>query len=162
MNQTKDKIKDIESASEIIRQWRNDQKSVVFTNGCFDIVHLGHIDYLEKARSKGDKLVVAVNNDQSVRKLKGEDRPINDEIARSRMLAALSFVDLVVIFEQDTPYNIIRTLNPDVLIKGNDYLAENIVGADIVKNNGGKVETIELVSGYSTSKIVEKIKSFKK
>ena len=161
MNQTKDKIVGIENAVTQIEMWHKEEKQVVFTNGCFDIVHLGHIDYLEKARAKGDKLVVAVNSDRSVKRLKGEQRPINLEESRARMLAALSFVDLVVVFEDDTPYEVIKKLNPDILVKGNDYLAENIVGADIVIKNGGKVETIELVSGYSTSGIIDKIKSFK-
>ncbi|MEL7002072.1 MAG: D-glycero-beta-D-manno-heptose 1-phosphate adenylyltransferase [Bacteroidota bacterium] len=160
MNHTKNKINDIDNAKSIINSWQADGQAVVFTNGCFDIIHLGHIDYLEKARAKGDKLVVAVNSDESVRKLKGESRPVNDERARSRMIAALSFVDLVIVFGEDTPYDVIKALLPNVLVKGNDYLAENIVGADIVTESGGHVETIELVSGYSTSSIIDKIRSF--
>ncbi len=131
---------------------------MVFSNGCFDILHLGHIDYLEKARELGDKLIIGLNNDSSVKDLKGEDRPINDETSRARMLAALSFVDAVVLFAEDTPYELIKKLLPDILVKGNDYLAENIVGADIVVANGGEVKTVALVPGYSTSSIIEKIR----
>lgn len=161
MKQTKNKITSLKEAAQLIDGWQVDGKEVVFTNGCFDIVHLGHIDYLEKARAKGDKLIVAVNSDRSVRRLKGVERPVNDENSRLRMLAALSFVDLVVLFEDDTPYQVIESLTPDILVKGDDYAVENIVGADIVIKNGGKVETVELVSGYSTSNIINKIKSFK-
>jgi len=131
---------------------------VVFTNGCFDILHLGHIDYLEKARALGDKLVVAVNTDTSVEKLKGPQRPINDQLARTRMLAALSFVDFVILFGEDTPYELIKSIKPDILVKGSDYLAEDIVGADIVIAKGGQVKTIDLVSGFSTTKLIENIK----
>ena len=131
---------------------------MVFTNGCFDILHLGHIDYLEKARAIGDKLVVGLNSDDSVRRLKGESRPVNDITARSRMLAALDFVDAVVPFEEDTPLALISELLPDVLIKGDDYQIENIVGSDVVIQNGGSVETIALVKGYSTTSIINKLK----
>ncbi len=131
---------------------------MVFTNGCFDILHLGHIDYLEKARFLGDKLVVGLNDDDSVRRLKGESRPINNLKARSSMLAALEFVDAVVPFEEDTPLSLISSLLPDVLVKGNDYTIDNIVGADVVIENGGRVETIELVKGYSTTTIINKLK----
>ena len=161
LNRTKDKIVDLQRAKEIRNTWSHQGLEVVFTNGCFDIIHLGHIDYLEKAREKGSKLIVAVNSDQSVKKLKGDFRPVTDEKSRLRLIAALSFVDLVIPFEEDTPYDLIKALMPDILVKGNDYLAENIVGADIVSKNGGRVETIELVSGYSTTSIIDKIRSFK-
>lgn len=130
---------------------------MVFTNGCFDILHLGHVDYLEKAASKGDKLIVALNTDASVSKLKGPTRPVNSEKARARIMAALSFVDAVVFFSEDTPLSLIKRLKPDILVKGSDYKISNIVGADIVMQNGGKVETIELVDGYSTTNIINKI-----
>ncbi len=130
----------------------------MFSNGCFDILHLGHIDYLEKARSLGDKLVIGLNSDKSVKKLKGENRPVNNEEARARMLAALSFVDGITVFEEDTPKELIDMLLPDILVKGSDYNIENIVGAKTVLANGGKVETIDLVNGYSTTNIIDKIK----
>lgn len=142
----------------IVQGWKREGKKVVFTNGCFDILHLGHVDYLEKARQRGDKLVLGLNTDSSVRRLKGEDRPLNDQYARARLLAALAFVDALTYFDEDTPYELIKELKPDILVKGNDYLAENIVGADIVIANGGKVETIALVEGFSTTNMIEKIK----
>lgn len=141
-----------------VSTWKAEGLQVVFTNGCFDILHLGHIDYLEKARHLGDKLVIGVNTDSSVKRLKGPLRPLNDEYSRTRILAALAFTDAVTLFDEDTPYALIGELKPDILVKGNDYLAENIVGADIVIANGGKVETISLVEGYSTSNIIDKIK----
>jgi rfaE bifunctional protein nucleotidyltransferase chain/domain len=152
---TADKILTLESLIKKRQEWK-DQK-VVFTNGCFDILHLGHVDYLEKAASKGNKLIVALNTDASVSKLKGPTRPINNEIARARIMAALSFVDAVVFFSEDTPLSLIKRLKPNVLVKGSDYTISNIVGADIVMENGGKVETIELVDGYSTTNIINKI-----
>ena len=155
---TSDKILLRDQVREKVKAWHSDREKVVFTNGCFDIVHVGHVDYLEKARHLGDRLIVGLNTDDSVRTLKGNDRPINDEISRARVLAALTFVDAVVLFSEDTPYELIKELTPDILVKGSDYLAENIVGADIVIKNGGKVETIEFVSGFSTSNIISKIK----
>lgn len=155
--ETADKILTLEALKEERSHWR-DQK-VVFTNGCFDILHLGHVDYLEKAASKGDRLIVAVNTDASVKKLKGNDRPLNEEYARARLIAALGFVDAVVLFSEDTPLSLIKILEPDVLVKGSDYQLSNIVGADIVIQKGGKVETIDLVAGYSTTNIIHKINS---
>ena len=139
-------------------KWKSNKKQIVFTNGCFDIIHLGHVDYLEKARQKGDVLVVGLNSDGSVRRIKGAERPVFDEHTRSRLLAAMAFVDAVIIFEDETPYQLIKTIKPDILIKGKDYSISNIVGADLVLNNGGKVLTIDLVEGYSSSKIINKIK----
>lgn len=152
---TADKILSIDVLIEKRQNWKDQE--VVFTNGCFDILHLGHVDYLEKAASKGDKLIVALNTDASVSKLKGPTRPINTEQARARIIAALSFVDAVVLFSEDTPLSLIKQLIPDILVKGKDYNIDNIVGADIVMENGGKVETIELVDGYSTTNIINKI-----
>jgi D-glycero-beta-D-manno-heptose 1-phosphate adenylyltransferase len=154
---TEAKIVTIEAAKNIINTWKSENKKVVFTNGCFDIVHLGHIDYLEKAKTKGHKLIVALNTDASVRKLKGEKRPLVNEYARSRMMAAFEFVDLVTLFDEDTPLQLIKLLEPNVLVKGNDYAIENIVGAKEVLYAGGTVETIDLIEGYSTSKIIDKI-----
>lgn len=161
MQPTANKIKTSDELISLIRQWQESGEEVVFTNGCFDILHLGHIDYLEKSRALGNKLVIGLNSDSSVRRIKGEERPLNNEYSRARILAALSFVDAVVFFSEDTPKELISQLLPDILVKGNDYLAENIVGADIVKANGGRVETISLVDGYSTTNIVEKIKKLK-
>lgn len=152
---TADKILPLEALIKKRKGWKD--LKVVFTNGCFDILHLGHVDYLEKAASKGDKLIVAVNADASVSKLKGPTRPVNSEHARARIIAALSFVDAVVVFSEDTPLSVIKQLIPDVLVKGSDYKISNIVGADIVMQNGGKVETVELVDGYSTTNIIDKI-----
>ena len=143
-------------------KWKEEQHKVVFTNGCFDIIHLGHIDYLSKASSLGDKLIVAVNSDESVRLLKGDNRPIQDEICRLIIMASFYFVDAVVLFSEETPFNIINLLKPDILVKGGDYKADSIVGADIVKGYGGKVEIIPFLEGYSTSAIENKIVSFNK
>jgi rfaE bifunctional protein nucleotidyltransferase chain/domain len=159
---TKEKILPIRDAMYKVNAWKNHQQVVVFTNGCFDLLHLGHIDYLEKAKQQGEKLVVGLNSDQSIKRLKGSKRPVNDENARARMLAALQFVDLVVLFDEDTPYNLIKALTPSVLVKGKDYEVGNIVGADIVLQNGGKVATIDLVEGYSSSAIIEKIQNLNK
>ena len=155
--ETKAKILDKKSAFARISFWKDSGDKVVFTNGCFDILHLGHIDYLEKARNLGDRLVVGVNSDASIRRIKGAERPIIDEDARMKVIAALEFVDMVVGFDEDTPFELIGELKPDILTKGNDYTIDNIVGADIVMKNGGSVETIPLVKGYSTSRIIGKI-----
>lgn len=158
METTAAKIVSRPEAAARVRAWRQAGRTVVFTNGCFDLLHLGHVDYLEQARHLGDVLIVGLNTDESVGRFKGPDRPIQDEQSRARILAALHFVDLVVLFNEDTPLDLISSVLPDILVKGNDYLAENIVGADVVKQHGGSVKTIPLVPGYSTTKIVEKIK----
>lgn len=142
----------------VLKDWQQNGK-VVFTNGCFDIVHLGHVDYLEKARNLGSKLIVGVNADSSISKLKGSERPIVNEYARMRMLASFFFVDAVILFAEDTPFNLISALKPDILVKGDDYTIDKIVGADVVLKNGGEVKTIPLVQGYSTSNILNKIKT---
>lgn len=142
-----------------ISEWKANDLMVVFTNGCFDILHLGHVDYLEKASNFGDKLVIGLNSDRSVGILKGAGRPINDQQARSRILAALEFVDLVTLFDEDTPYGLIDRSKPDVLVKGGDYRQQDIVGADAVVANGGLIKTIPIVKGYSTSEIISKISS---
>ncbi len=156
--QTPDKIVNPAQLVAQVATWKASGKRIVFTNGCFDILHLGHVDYLEKASEKGDKLIIGINTDKSVKRLKGDNRPVNNEIARARILAALAFVDAVTFFDEDTPLALIQMISPDVLIKGSDYTISNIVGADIVLKNGGKVETIELVSGYSTTQIINQIK----
>ena len=129
----------------------------VFTNGCFDIVHLGHIDYIEKAAALGDKLIIGINTDQSIAVIKGPKRPIINEAARSRLLAALAVVDLVVLFSNGTPLELITAITPSILVKGDDYTVDTIVGADHVQKNGGTVKTIPLVQGFSSSAIIEKI-----
>ncbi len=155
---TADKIKSLAEASQQVKAWQKEGQKVVFTNGCFDLLHLGHVDYLEKARNLGDKLVLGLNTDSSVSRFKGPERPLQDQNSRARVLASMQFIDLVVFFDEDTPQNLISELIPNVLVKGSDYLAENIVGADVVKKNGGEVKTIDFVPGYSTTRIVEKIK----
>lgn len=156
---TADKIQNLNQLLTTVESWKSNNLKIVFTNGCFDILHLGHIDYLEKSKQKGDKLIVGLNTDSSIKILKGENRPINNEEFRGRMLAALSFVDAVVLFSDETPLQLIETLKPDILVKGDDYVTETIVGSDFVIKNGGKVETIELVKGYSTTNLIEKIKN---
>ncbi len=155
---TSKKIVTRKEAIDRITHWQSESQKVVFTNGCFDLLHLGHADYLEKAKKLGDKLVVGLNTDNSVKRIKGENRPVNNEISRSRLLAALAFVDLVVLFDEDTPLSLIKALKPDILVKGNDYKKENIIGADFVMDIGGKVITLELIDGYSTTDLIEKIK----
>jgi rfaE bifunctional protein nucleotidyltransferase chain/domain len=138
--------------------WRFKGLKIVFTNGCFDIIHLGHIDYLAEAAALGNILLIGLNTDNSTRRLKGPTRPINDEHSRAMILASFSFVDAVVLFDEETPYNLIKTVQPDILVKGADYKPEDIVGYDIVMAKGGKVETLEYLKGYSTSLIEKKIK----
>lgn len=152
------KIKTREDAKQIVKKWEGKGEKIAFTNGCFDIIHRGHVDYLSRAKDLGTKLVLGLNTDASVRRLKGENRPVVDEYSRAILLAALQFIDLVVMFDEDTPYELIKDLQPDILVKGSDYKAENIVGYDIVTAKGGSVETIDFVEGFSTTSIVEKIK----
>lgn len=135
----------------------NINKKIVFTNGCFDIIHLGHIDYLSKAKMLGDLLFVGINSDTSVSKLKGHNRPLQDQISRLKTMASLFFVDAVMVFNEDTPINLIEKIKPAVLVKGGDYIKQTIVGYDFVVENGGIVETIEFIPGYSTSLIEKKI-----
>jgi rfaE bifunctional protein nucleotidyltransferase chain/domain len=144
------------------RVWRfAREKKIVFTNGCFDLLHLGHIDYLEKASRLGDYLIVALNSDASVRALKGDSRPIIAEGARARIIAALEFVDAVTIFDETTPERLIRAILPDILVKGSDYAPERVAGAEWVKQNGGELALIPFLEGYSTTAIIEKIKKEK-
>ena len=138
--------------------WRATGKKIVFTNGCFDILHHGHIDYLARAASLGNRLVIGLNTDASVRKLKGEERPLNQEQDRAFQLAALLFVDAVCFFEEETPAELIQVVRPDILVKGGDYKPEQIVGADFVQSYGGSVEVIPFVQGYSTTGLIDRIK----
>ncbi len=153
------KILDLYAAISLRETWKLAGEKVVFTNGCFDILHFGHVDYLEKSSFKGTKLIVGVNTDRSVSALKGPARPINVEFARARLIAALGFVSLVIIFDEDTPLDLIKTLQPDVLIKGNDYTIDTIVGSKEVLELGGEVCTIDLVPDYSTTLMIEKLKN---
>lgn len=156
------KIYTLEQLKKVVMAWRLKNDTIVFTNGCFDILHLGHIDYLSKARDLGKRLIVGVNTDSSVKRLgKGDTRPINDEKSRSMIIASLQFVDAVILFDEDTPYELIKAIEPDVLVKGADYTIDRVVGSDIVMARGGKVELIEYLEGYSTTNIEKKIKGEK-
>ncbi len=155
----KNKVLDRDKLKNQLAVWRFQDKKIVFTNGCFDLLHLGHIDYLSKAKDHGNVLIVGVNTDASVQRLKGENRPVKDEVSRSMIMASLQFVNAVVLFDEDTPYELIKLVQPDVLVKGSDYEPEDIVGYDIVKARGGEIVTIDFLEGYSTTGIIEKIKS---
>jgi rfaE bifunctional protein nucleotidyltransferase chain/domain len=144
-----------------IRKIRQQGLSIVFTNGCFDIIHQGHIRYLAEASDMGDILIVGLNTDDSVKKLKGKNRPIQDQGSRAITLAAISFIDYIVLFDEDTPLRLIEAILPDILVKGGDYAPEKIIGYDIVQSAGGRVVTIPLEKGYSTSIIINKLSAGK-
>lgn len=152
-----EKIDELPALKQKIKNWQLEGNKVVFTNGVFDLIHIGHLSYLAKSAELGHKLVVGVNADSSVKRIKGEDRPINDQNSRLALLAALFFIDAVILFEEDTPLNLITTLMPDILVKGADYAVENIVGGKEVIANGGEVKTINFVEGYSSTNIIKKI-----
>lgn len=152
-----DKLLALPQIQAQITTWRSQQARIVFTNGCFDLLHPGHIDYLEKARQLGDKLIVGLNSDASVQRLKGMSRPLCPEKDRARMLAALASVDAVVMFEEDTPLALITALQPDVLVKGGDYEGKLVVGREVVEKNGGEVVLIPFLEGYSTTSLIERI-----
>ena len=154
----KNKILDGDRLTAWLDDCKRNNKTIVFSNGCFDILHRGHVEYLAKAAAFGDVMIIGLNTDASVKRLKGQSRPVNDEKARAFVLAGLEFVSAVVLFDDDTPYNLIKTVQPDVLVKGSDYKPENIVGYDIVTAKGGRVETIDLVEGYSTTGIINRMK----
>ena len=156
LNRIRSKIKTLDEIIAASENWQSQNKRIVFTNGCFDIVHLGHIDYLSRAADLADVLVIGVNTDASVSRIKGENRPLQDELSRSTLLASFQFVEAVVLFDYDTPYELIKAIQPDVLVKGSDYNEADIVGADIVGDKGGKIVTIDFLDGYSTSSIIEK------
>ncbi len=152
------KIHTVESIQPMLAMWRFRGEKVVFSNGCFDILHRGHVEYLSQAADLGQHLIIGLNTDASVKRLKGPERPLQDEVGRSLVLASLKFVDAVILFDQDTPYELIKATKPDFLVKGNDYKPENIVGYDIVTANGGQVVAIQLVEGYSTTSVVNRMK----
>lgn len=153
-----EKIMDLQQLEQKLKLWNSIPAKIVFTNGCFDLIHRGHIDYLSKAADLGDKLIIGVNTDASVSKLKGSDRPIIDEYSRALLLAAFSFVSAVVFFGEETPYELIKIIQPDVLVKGADYKVEDIVGYDIVMAKGGNVVTLNYLPGFSTTLIENKIR----
>lgn len=158
LNIIQSKIIDIHHIEPHLAYWNLKNKKIVFTNGCFDILHRGHVEYLAQAANYGDILVIGLNTDSSVRRIKGESRPVQDEYARAIILASLSFVSAVILFDDDTPYNLIKQIQPDILIKGSDYNIKDIVGYDIVTAKGGEVVTIDFIDGYSTTSIIEKLK----
>jgi len=141
----------------VLQQWEQESDTIIFTNGCFDLIHRGHIDSLVKAAGFGNRLIVGLNSDASVRKLKGETRPLIDQQSRAIVLASLIMVDAVIIFDEETPYELIKAIQPDVLVKGSEYQLEEIAGYDIVLAKGGKIERIDLTEGFSTTALIEKI-----
>lgn len=158
MNLALSKIKGPKELSRIVKTLKTGKKRIVFTNGCFDIIHAGHVVYLEKARALGDVLIVGLNSDASVTALKGSGRPINRASSRARVLAALSAVDYVTVFREQTPVKLIKIVAPDVLVKGGDWDKNRIAGAEFVRNIGGKVVIIPFVKGHSTTAIINNIK----
>ena len=159
LNKLNNKIYSLEELENKVNAWKQAGEDVVFTNGCFDIIHRGHIEVLAQTADLGDRLIIGLNSDSSIQKLKGEDRPIIDEQARAILLAALSFVDAVILFPEDTPINLIKILKPDVLAKGGDYKIETIIGHKEVQDYNGEVTLVPFIDGYSTTSIIEKIKS---
>ncbi len=156
-SQIQQKIHTNETLSRTLAQWREAGQRIVFTNGCFDLLHYGHLHYLAQARDLADRLVVGLNSAASVRRLKGPNRPINDELTRTYLLAALQMVDAVVVFEGDTPIELIKIVQPDILVKGGDWEPEQIVGSEFVLAQGGQVLSLPFVEGYSTTNIEQKI-----
>nr|WP_199157063.1 D-glycero-beta-D-manno-heptose 1-phosphate adenylyltransferase [Pedobacter sp. ASV2] len=154
-----DKILNPDNLKEKIDGWKSNNQKIVFTNGCFDLLHPGHVSYLNEAASLGDKLIIGLNTDASVRKIKGETRPVNNEFSRAQLLAAMFFIDAVILFDEDTPLKLINAIEPDVLVKGGDYKIETIVGATETLKKGGKVEVLSFLPGYSSTAIIEKIKN---
>lgn len=148
-----------EDIKKKLSKFKAESKTIIFTNGCFDIIHAGHISYLNEAKALGDLLIVGLNSDESVSRLKGKDRPIVNETDRAYILANLKPVDYVVLFNEDTPYELIKKIKPDILVKGADYEGKSIAGSDIVESSGGKTVLIKFVKGKSTTEIIKKIKS---
>jgi len=146
-----------EEAFNLLQTWRFKEEKIVFTNGCFDLVHRGHLEYLASAASMGNKMILGLNTDASVQKLKGLDRPINDEYSRALLLASLGYIDMIIFFGEQTPYDLINFVQPDILVKGSDYNAEDIVGYDIVKGKGGEIKTLDFIEGFSSTGIINKI-----
>lgn len=152
-----EKIKTVEALKKAVAQDRLKSDTIVFTNGCFDLLHLGHLEVIRQSRSFGDKLIIGLNSDASVKQLKGPSRPIQNQVTRASVLAALAMVDYVVLFDTETPLEIIKALQPDVLVKGGDYTIDQIVGADVVMSYGGRVEIIDILPGHSTTSTISKM-----
>jgi D-beta-D-heptose 7-phosphate kinase/D-beta-D-heptose 1-phosphate adenosyltransferase len=153
------KLKTLDEAAAIAARARQDGKSVVFTNGCFDLLHRGHVHTLRRAKASGDILIVGLNSDRSVKSIKGEGRPILPETDRVELIAALEMVNYVVLFDEPDPYHLVAAIRPNVLAKGGDWSTEKIIGADIVAQNGGRVEVIPYLRGFSTTEIIERIRN---
>ena len=154
----KSKIYTLPKLVEQSKVWRNNGEKIVFTNGCFDLLHRGHVEVLANTSDLGDKLIVGLNTDSSIQDLKGKNRPIIDENSRAILLASLQFIDAIVFFSEDTPYHLIETILPDILAKGGDYKVEEIIGHELVLQNGGEVILVPFIDGFSTTNIVNKIK----
>ena len=161
LSHIKAKILDKSTLLATLTRWRLFDKKIVFTNGCFDLLHYGHLHYLAEAKTLGDKLIIGVNSANSVKGLKGDHRPINDDLTRYHLLASLAFVDAIVEFDAATPYDLIKIIQPNILVKGGDWQPEQIVGADLVLANGGIVKSLPYVEGYSTTNIETKVKGRK-
>ena len=159
LNKLKAKIFNIKDLSQIIKKWRLNGDKIIFTNGCFDLIHLGHLEILARSADLGDKLIVGINSDMSIKKIKGSSRPIIQEDSRAKQLAAIEFIDAVILFNEDTPYDLINILKPDVLTKGGDYKKNDIVGNELINKEQGDVVIIPLTQGFSTTSILEKIKN---
>ena len=153
------KVKRLEEVKKIVAGLKRKKKKVVFTNGCFDILHYGHIKYLEKCKALGDFLIIGLNSDSSVKKIKGKNRPIRGEKERAALLSALEFVDYITLFNQETPESLIKAIEPDVLAKGGDWRIKDIVCGDYVKRRGGRVVMIPFVKGYSTTRFIKRVKN---
>ena len=158
LQQIEAKISNWHDLQKEVKAWQDQGEKVVFTNGCFDLIHYGHLHYLAAARELGDRLIVGLNSDASVKRLKGVHRPIKHQETRLLVLASFLFIDAITLFEEDSPYNLIKTIEPDILVKGGDWAAENIIGADIVLKNGGQVLSLPFISGHSTTSLEAKIK----
>jgi len=150
---------DIDVALSLISQWQSVDDTIVFTNGCFDIIHSGHVSYLEEAKALGDRLVVGLNSDASISRIKGHNRPIITENHRATVLSALASVDMVIIFQEDTPIELIKRIKPQYLVKGGDYKEKDMIGADIVVEHSGKVQILSFTEGISTTEIIKKIQA---
>ncbi len=159
LHKINDKIISLEELKARIESWKANGEKIAFTNGCFDILHRGHVEVLAKTVDLGDKLIIGLNSDSSIKKLKEENRPIVDEKSRALLLAAFSFVDAIVLFSEETPINLIAEIKPDILVKGGDYEIQEIVGYNIVQGNGGEVITIPLTEGFSSTNIIDKIQN---
>ena len=160
LNSIKNKIYRLEELKVQINSWRDSGDKIVFTNGCFDLLHRGHVEMLARTSDLAQRLIIGLNSDESIKALKGENRPIENEESRAILLASLSFVDAVILFTEETPLNLIHSLIPDILAKGGDYEVETIVGHKIIKNNGGEVIVVPFIDGYSSTKIINKIKKY--